>query len=228
MSKQILSLNGFLIVVVLICACTSAKVTSPIYIPVSTQTATSIDTFTTAFLSTSSATSLPVATKTVTPFPIKTDTAAPLPTSTLVNTNTPIPILPIITEWYTYTHSSGVSIQYPVGWETSVYSYTDSAAIYFKLANALDISPFYQILLDVYDRPVNSRETADPHTWPWGVDGSALQWEKQIMVDNTPGIIFVWGSYRFDDENQKGEWDSMPSLYGIIVTHQSIVDNLTN
>ncbi len=224
MSKKVLSIYVLLIEVILICACSSAKITSPIYVPASTYTANPIDTLTSLLSSKFSLTSSAISIRTVTPLPAKTDTATPLPTSTPTITNTPIPILPIITDWYTYTHSSGVSIQYPSGWDTSVYSYTDSVDIYFRLAKALDISPFYQIFLEVYERPINYRKIADPHTWQPNEGGYEIHWEKQLNVDNTPGIIFVWGAYRIGSEDQQGEWDTFPDLIGILYSEKYELD----
>ena len=121
---------------------------------------------------------------------------------------TPLPVLPEVSRWYTYTFYV-VSFQYPADWQihsinSTDYSYFNFHA-YFRLDRATDVSPFYWINLDFY---IQERDAIpNPHSSEPNEGGYAVQWERPISVGGLPGIEFVWGAYK-----GKGEWDSLPTL----------------
>lgn len=71
--------------------------------------------------------------------PTNSNTATPSFAVTPTLTPTSIPIMPSVSEWYTYT-INGVSIQYPANWQVHIIN--SPAFVAFRLDEAIDVSPF--------------------------------------------------------------------------------------
>ena len=126
--------------------------------------------------------------------------------------------MPTVTEWYTYRSPSGVSIEYPAFWQVYTIGTPDSVA--FRLDAAKEISIFYWINIDIYNRPIQDRDTADPHTWYPNEGGYEILWERPIIIDNLPGVEFAWGTYKNDERR----WRNMPTLMAILYSEQYQLD----
>lgn len=138
---------------------------------------------------------------TTTPTATATSTLFPSPTQT--NTNTPIPILPVVTEWLTYTYpitTAVLTIQYPSNWQ--VHPNYESDIVSFTLDNAIDNSnkhyllPYYVVALEVYQRPSKYISVTNPHTWEPNEGGYTVIWERPIQIQKgkLSGIEFMWGT----------------------------------
>lgn len=175
-------------------------------------------------------TPVPTWTSTSTPYPTSTTTYTQHPTPEVIFpemapnlsisvptliptiTATPFPFLPVVSEWLTYTYAGGVSIQYPAGWKITVWDWEEDATISIELPEAIGDSPFYTYRLYIYHRPPEHKSTADPHSWQPNEGGYEIQWEKSVVIDNSPGFVVVWGSFRINPDTNKREWDSTPTL----------------
>ena len=210
MPKRPMHFHVFLLAAILLSGCTSTEVAS-----VTTHSAASTtqpaNTLAPTRSAASSFTPLPTITYTATPLPTETNTVTPLPTGTPTVIPTPT-LITTISEWYTYTSPTGVSIQYPAGWYVNVHGYPPDDSVSFKLYDTPNVSRYYWINLEIYNRPPEQRSIADPHTWQPNEGGYEIQWEKPLWIDNIPGIEFVWGAY---DEGLN-QWDSWPSLDAIL------------
>jgi hypothetical protein len=161
-----------------------------------------------------SPTSLVVPTAFVSPIP--TQTPLPLPTSTPAPTSTPLPQVPIATNWLTYTHESGISIQYPANWQvTSNPSY---GTVVFGVQLNEAFIPSYRVVLDVYDRSHKDRAIANPYTWQPNEGGYEVHWAKPISIEAANGLEFVWGPY-YDHR-----WDTRPQLHAIYYSEKYELD----
>ncbi len=159
---------------------------------------------------------IPLADPTVSVSPVPTQTPLPPPTSTPASTSTPLPQVPIAADWLTYTHKSGVSIQYPANWQVSAYPSYSSVVFGIQLDEAL--IPGYRVVLDVYDRSHKDRAIADPYTWQPNEGGYEVHWAKPISIEAASGLEFVWGLY-YDHR-----WDTRPELYAIYYSEKYELD----
>jgi len=144
---------------------------------------------------------------TVLPYPVTTQSSQPLPTLTPVPTATPIPQPPVATDWLTYTHAGGVSVQYPANWQANPnpgYNYVD-----FGIGVDLKSAPNYWVRLDIYHRPAKDRAITNPYTWQPRDGNDEVHWAKPISIDAATGLEFVWGDY-YDHR-----WDIRPTLNAI-------------
>jgi hypothetical protein len=148
--------------------------------------------------------------------PIPTQTPLPLPTLTPAPTSTPLPQVPIATEWLTYTHESGVSIQYPANWQ--VRSNPSSGIVVFGIQLDEAFIPSYRVVLNVYDRARKDRAIANPYAWQPNEGGYEVHWAKYISIDSASGLEFVWGPY-YDHR-----WDTRPELYTISYSEKYELD----
>ncbi len=148
--------------------------------------------------------------------PIPTQTALPLPTSRPAPTSTPLPQVPIATEWLTYTHESGVSIQYPANWQVRSNPSYNTVVFGIQLDEAF--IPSYRVVLDVYDRSHKDRAIANPYTWQPNEGGYEVHWARPISINVASGLEFVWGSY-YDHK-----WDTRPTLNAIYYSEKYELD----
>ena len=148
--------------------------------------------------------------------PVPTQTPLPLPTSTPAPTSTPLPQVPIATEWLTYTHESGVSIQYPANWQVNTDPSYGTVVFGIRLDEAF--IPSYRVVLDVYDRSHKARAIANPYTWQPNEGGYEVHWAKPISIEAASGLEFVWGPY-YDHR-----WDARPELFAIYYSEKYELD----
>jgi hypothetical protein len=148
--------------------------------------------------------------------PIPTQTPLPLPTSTPASTPTPLAQVPIATEWLTYTHESGVTIQYPANWQ--IRSNPTYGQVVFGIQLDEAFIPNYRVVLDVYHRPLKDRAIANPYTWQPNEGGYEVHWAKPISVDEASGLEFVWGGY------YEHKWDTQPTLNAIYYSERYELD----
>ena len=114
-------------------------------------------------------------------------------------------------DWVTYVFTAGVSVEYPSGWAIvpSVYDFVD-----FRPPTGGN----YSVRLEVYDRPLQNRATADPHSWEGNEGGYEVHWEKPISIQNADGLEFIWGVIR---DNQ---WEGLPFLMAVYYSEQYELD----
>ena len=118
-----------------------------------------------------------------------TQAASPLATAA----PTPILQVPVVSEWLTYTHESGVSVEYPAQWQ--VQPNPPAGTVLFGIQLDEAYIPSHRVILDVFDRPLKDRAITDPYTWQPNSGGYEVQWAKPISVENASGLEFVWSSY---------------------------------
>src|SRR4030067_1827942 len=139
MSKPIFCVYLILLSVILLSACDLSETTSPIAI--------------TSRLSTerppSSLNPMPSSSYTIIPI------ATPIPA--------PIPFLPTVTAWSTFTNPKGVSLEYPANWQIKTITTYDHPL--FTLDTMSGVSTYYYIYLNVFDRPIEEQRITDPHVW---------------------------------------------------------------
>ena len=159
---------------------------------------------------------IPRADPTASVSPVLMQTPFPPPTSTPAPISTPLPQVPIATDWLTYTHKSGVSIQYPANWQVSADPTYNIVEFGIQLDEAF--IPSYRVVLDVYDRPRPDRAIANPYAWRPNEGGYKVHWAKPISIEAASGLEFVWGLY--DDHR----WDARPELYAIYYSEKYELD----
>jgi hypothetical protein len=111
----------------------------------------------------------------------------PIPTQTLI----PVPPPPVATSWLTYTHLSGVSLQYPADWQ--VEGDNPMELVVFHPSGAS--GGISRMVLRIYDRPLEERVVTDPYTWQPNEGGYEVQWAKPISTLEAEGLQFAWGRY---------------------------------
>lgn len=116
--------------------------------------------------------------------PTQTPTIAQTKTKQAEPTYTPTEI--VVTNWGTFSHPIGLSLEYPTDWKVDVYNDDVWIQILFNGKRYVEI----------YPRPIDEQDFEDPHTWQPNEGGYEIQWEKLIVVDGAEGYEFVWG---FDD-----------------------------
>jgi len=182
-------------------------------------TSTSQATYTPAHIPTSTpkptGNQIPTSQSTISPTYKSTATPTDPFIATPTDTKTPYPVVPVVSEWDTYT-ASGVSIQYPANWQ--VHTINSPEYVNFRLDEAVDVSQFYSIMLEIYDRPVEQRKIDDPHAWQPNEGGYEIHWEQPILIHTIPGIEFIWGARRGD------EWDSRPTLMAVLYSEPDQLD----
>ena len=114
-------------------------------------------------------------------------TASPIPTSTPTSTLVAQPAFENI-KWATYGFDVGVTFEYPSDW------ITDSNDTDRVLLSGYES----QVRVEVYNRPLEDRAVADPHSWGPNEAGYKILWEKPISIENAAGLEFIWGRRRDD------------------------------
>ncbi len=160
--------------------------------------------------------SLPFVSPAVFVSPIPTQTALPLPTSSPAPTPTPFPQVPIATGWLTFTHESGVSLQYPANWQ--VRSNPSYNMVVFGIQLDEGFIPSHRVVLDVYGRSHKDRAITNPYTWQPNEGGYEVHWANPISIAVASGLEFVWGSY-YDRK-----WDTRPTLYAVYYSEKFELD----
>lgn len=143
----------------------------------------------------------------VTATPRENNMPTSLPILTVSPTKTAITQATVVTDWVSFVFTDGVSIDYPAGWTvapSSALPYVD-----FKPPNAEKNDTSSSVRLAVYQRPLDDRKIADPHSWEDNEGGYKVHWEKTIYVNGEEGLEFVWGSTRNE------QWWSIPVLMAV-------------
>ena len=120
-----------------------------------------------------------------------------VPSATVPSATEPQRTVQKITEWSTFTHVSGVSIEYPTGWTVEQFSWGSSDTVYFTLPTAGDSNGTAEesITLSIYQRPLAERAVTDPYNWRPNEGAVEVQWAQPVAVDNATGLMFVWAPY---------------------------------
>ena len=134
-----------------------------------------------------------------------------MPTGTSVPIATVPPQTAESIEWTTYVFMGGVSIEHPSDWTVDLYN---ENCVYFRPPSGDE----HSIRLEVYDRPLEYRAIADPHSWEGNEGGYEVHWEKPISIEDAEGLEFVWGAIL---DNQ---WDTVPSLQAIYYSERHEMD----
>jgi len=86
-------------------------------------------------------------------------------------------------KWATYRFDIGVTFEYPSEW--TILSKDIDSVRFSGYENNMRVA--------VYDRLVEDRAVANPHTWGPNEGGYEVLWEKPISIENADGLEFIWG-----------------------------------
>ncbi len=110
--------------------------------------------------------------------------------------------------WLSYTHKTGVSINYPPSWSPELTA--DSA---------LFVSPEgSRILWEIFPRPLSERTLADPNEWVPNEGGYEIHWSRSVTIPAAEGLEFIWGVY------QGNSWGVAPQLMAVLYSAERELD----
>lgn len=155
----------------------------------------------------STSTSEPTATLVPPTTPSKVDLSTP----TLLPTTTPTVVqAPIAATWTGFTYNIAneafLYLEYPTDWQVTVYSTMPAASqppsqpvfpaikFFYPTGEKFSIRvDNYAVNLNVYHRPPQEKDIANPHTWDASKIDYQILWEKPLSTQEANGLIFVWG-----------------------------------
>jgi hypothetical protein len=120
--------------------------------------------------------------------------------------------------WPVFMFPRGMSVDYLAGWFCEPNTYDEnqhSVGFYPPETDGLPV------VVEMYHRPLQERETANPFTWQPNQGGYQVHWSRPITtVQGLVGIEFVWGAY---SEGEK-TWDAPPQLMVVYYSAEHELD----
>jgi len=112
-----------------------------------------------------------------------------------------------------------VAFQYPVGWQVRITrELADEISGTFESPSydAILAPNYHRVRFNIYDRPFEQRDVANPSTWQPNEGGFEVLWAKPITITAAGGVEFVWGSH--------WQQEAPPRLYAIYYSEQYELD----
>lgn len=95
-------------------------------------------------------------------------------------------------ERISYAHPSGISLQYPAGWEFTSTEIPDGYPVVVFVDPRDPDASSPRISLEVYDRLPEDRDVTDPYTWQPNEGGYEVQWSQPITMAEAEGVELIW------------------------------------